>query len=167
MVAHDGWWYLWNVTGGPDGVGNGATVRMSITDASKVEVVGGRIGGGFPSPILVGDRIYNFTGSKVKTGFLLLHEWNGIGDACWMDIKGGGKPKKIPNAMHDNRIKDDEEYALRYAYMRPACYITAASPYAQANRIFMRTRGTVFCIGDPKEKFPVSESWPAQGRIAE
>ena len=162
-VAHDGWWYVWGVTGLPN-VGNRSTARVSIRDASVYEHVGGNIGGGFPSPILVGDRIYGFPGSKVKIGFLLMHEWNGIGDACWLDLKSG-KVKKVPNAMHDNRIKDDEEYALRYAYMRPGCYITAASPYAQANRIFMRTRGTVFCIGDPKEKFPVSESWPVQGKV--
>ena len=162
-VAHDGWWYVWSVTGLP-GVGNRSIARVSIQDASKYEKVGEDIGGGFPSPILVGNRIYGFPGSKVKTDFLSLHEWNGIGEARWVDMKTG-EAHKIPNGMHDNRMKEDEEYALRYAYMRPVQYITAASPYAQANRIFMRTRGTVFCIGNPEEEFPVSESWPSQGRV--
>ncbi len=42
-------------------------------------------------------------------------------------------------------------------------YQPNSSPSAQGNRIFLRTRGMLWCIGDPSQKFPTDSAQPPQG----
>ena len=68
------------------------------------------------------------------------------------------------NAFVDKRVFGDDEFALRYRYVGCGRMISNASPSAQANRLFFRTKGYLWCVGDPSQRFPVPRDCPPQGR---
>jgi len=40
-----------------------------------------------------------------------------------------------------------------------------SSPSARANRLFMRTRGTLWCIGDNTKPFPIPKDCPEDAKV--
>jgi hypothetical protein len=42
---------------------------------------------------------------------------------------------------------------------------SSASPSAQANRLFWRSSGYLWCIGDPAQKFPAPKNCPLAARV--
>jgi outer membrane protein assembly factor BamB len=163
-VYHDGYWYLVGA-GGEKAAGN-ATVQMSVKDGSWQAFPMIRCAGGNPSFVMIGRRLYDFSGFDLNEGFNLRHDVKGVGSAEYIDLDSAKKTVVIPNALVDRRIAEDDAYAFRYAYMRPGNDGTSSSPYAQANRIFMRTKGILYCIGDPKTPFPVPKDCPPRGRVS-
>jgi hypothetical protein len=137
---------------------------MSVKDGSWKVFPMLRGGGGYPSFIMVGRRLYDFAEFGLFDGYNVRHGVKGVGTAGYVDLETN-KGVTIPNALVDRRIAEDDAYAYRYAYMRPGNYGTSSSPCAQANRIFMRTKGVLYCIGDPKQPFPVPKDCPPQGRV--
>lgn len=123
--------------------------------------------GGNSSPILVGDRILRFGGVSLypKGGSVPLREVNGVG-SCSMAPLEGGKETRVARALIDRRPLEDKEFGLRTLHADMSYSMHTASPAAQANRLFARTKGYLWCIGDPNEKFPVPANCPPQGRVA-
>jgi len=59
----------------------------------------------------------------------------------------------------------DDEFARRNRHVGCGSMISNASPSAQANRLFFRTKGFLWCIGDPSQRFPVPADCPERGRV--
>lgn len=115
------------------------------------------------SPIIAGQRLYNFPqGSHWDkwTGKIL-----GTMKANIVDLVTG-KRSDLATAFIDRRIFEDAEFGLRNRFVGCGSQITNASPSAQANRIFHRTKGYLWCIGDPSQAFPVPKGCPPAGRVA-
>lgn len=59
----------------------------------------------------------------------------------------------IPNAYVDRRYAEESEFGL-INWKTPSGYQQNSAASAQANRLFYRSRGILWCIGDPAQKFP-------------
>lgn len=171
-VYHDGQWYNAAKCGGEKDARN-ATFAMSVRDGTYKTYTMHRASGGDPSFILVGRRLYDFQGvtlyshGKVKgakPAYNYTRDVHGVGAAGYVDLDAN-KFVSIKNALVDRRIARDKEYAHRHAFERPGSHGCSSSPYAQANRIFMRTKGILYCIGNPDEPFPAPRNCPPQGRV--
>ena len=164
-VYNDGFWYTCK-DGGEKGAKN-ATVRMSVASGEWKSFTMLRQGGN-PSVIMVGRRLYDFGEAnlyKTKGGraFNFRREADGVGSAGYVDL-AANKFVAIKKSHIDRRIAGDDEWAYRYAYVRPGHQGGNASPCAQANRIFHRTKGVLTCIGDPGDPFPVPKDCPSAAR---
>ena len=102
---------------------------------------------GHSSPIIAGKHLYC------------------IGDhgKAWIFPIAGGPAKKVDAAYRDRRILTDPELRERYGWTENKHH---GSPCAQANRLFLRTKGYLWCIGDPKEPFPAPAGCPPEARAA-
>jgi hypothetical protein len=123
----------------------------------------------YSSPILAGKYIYHFTGGQLydsegKKNLTPKLAVNHRGPACVIELSTG-KRHDIMASHIDRRFAEDSEYALRNRYVSWGWFGSNASPYAQANRLFFRTKGVLYCIGDPKQPFPVPKDCPPQGRV--
>jgi hypothetical protein len=65
----------------------------------------------------------------------------------------------------DNRVFEDREFELRNRFIGTGEMISNASPAPQANRMFHRTKGYLWCIGNPAEPFPVPKGCPPHARV--
>jgi outer membrane protein assembly factor BamB len=126
-----------------------------ISDVLTGEQVGSFKGMRFSSnsPIIAGARIYSFTGC----------ENNRESRSCVAAVTGGAV-SLVSSAYIDNRNKEDSEFGLINRYSGGE-YMQNSSPSAQANRMFFRSRGMLWCIGDPKQPFPAPKGCPAEARI--
>ena len=168
--CHDGWWYgYWSHPPAKekDKSFKGA-FRTSMEDGhhEAVKIPGSKT----PcSPILAGSRVYIISPGQLypKGSNRPLSTIDGVSNkkSVVHDLKTG-KTTKVPVALVDKRLLEDSDYAIRNLATKGGHQMSNASPSAQANRLFHRTKGVLYCIGDPKEPFPVSESWPSQGRIS-
>ena len=100
---------------------------------------------GCPSPIIAGRHEYCFGRG---------------GDAWVFDIRGGSV-NTIRPAYSDNRVNEEQEWVWRYGWLGNQ---QNSSPCAQANRIFWRSKGYLWCFGDPKTPFPAPRRCPAAAR---
>jgi outer membrane protein assembly factor BamB len=105
-----------------------------------------RIDTGCPSPIVAGGHEYCF----------------GSGGRAWVFDVRGGPVITIQSAYKDNRVNEEQEWIWRHGWCGN---LQHASPSAQANRIFWRTKGYLWCFGDPKTPFPAPGQCPAEGRV--
>jgi outer membrane protein assembly factor BamB len=153
-IWHDGYWY------GDFRAG----IRLSGKDGS-VDKNGVTRMGGNPSPIIAGTRVYHFAGGDLyKDRLLPLSSIDGVSAAQCFDLETK-KTTSIEKGLVDKRLLEDSDYALRNLTTKAGYFMANGSPYAQANRIFMRTKGILYCIGDPKQPFPVPKDCPPQGRV--
>jgi outer membrane protein assembly factor BamB len=113
------------------------------------------------SPIIVGQCLYSFPQGDFWKRWS--SEVDGTMSATIVDLKTG-KATSLKPAFIDRRIFEYSDFALRNRYVACGGQITNASPSAQANRIFHRTKGYLWCIGDPKEPFPTPKDCPADAR---
>jgi hypothetical protein len=72
--------------------------------------------------------------------------------------------------FHDTRDRDDDEWFQRYGWWRggsntPGPVAPNGSPSAQANRLFWRSKGYLWCVGDPAQPFPTPGNCPARARV--
>ncbi len=102
-----------------------------------------------PSSIIIGRHIYGVDGPPQKT----------IGGV--MALEGG---PISPGLFVDRRIETEEEWAWRYLWV--STKHNNASPSAQANRLFWRSPGYLWCVGDPKQKFPTPKDCPQAAKVA-
>jgi hypothetical protein len=88
----------------------------------------------------------------------------GLGDngKAWVFPVEGGPVINLPVAFADNRVHTDPEWRERYAWTGNMQH---GSPAAQANRIFFRTKGYLWCFGDPSQPFPAPKNCPAAAGI--
>jgi outer membrane protein assembly factor BamB len=156
-IIHDGWWYGTFKKSG--------MIRLALKDGS-IETPSRGLYGGNCSPILAGTRIYQFAqGMAFKEKSATPHkDVDGVIEASFVDLNTMKGPT-IKNGAIDRRMCEDAEFAKRTLFARMAWDISTSSPGAQANRLFYRTKGWLYCIGDPKEPFPVPKECPPQGRL--
>jgi hypothetical protein len=108
-------------------------------------------GGGFGyynSPIIAGGRQYVIAKGKDR----------GRGSGIITDLDSGAGCA-VPAAFIDNCTTDGD-----FGYGETP-FQQNSSPSAQANRIFFRSRGMLWCIGDPKQPFPTPKDCPAEARV--
>lgn len=105
-----------------------------------------RVDTGCPSPIVAGGYEYCF----------------GRGGDAWVFDVRGGPVITIRPAYKDNRVNEEKEWVWRHAWCGNQ---QNSSPCAQANRIFWRSKGYLWCFGDPKAPFPVPRDCPAEARV--
>lgn len=86
-----------------------------------------------------------------------------IGDhgKAWVFSIEGGPVSSIAVAYQDQRVFTDPEWRERYAWTENKQH---GSLCAQANRLFFRTKGYLWCFGDPKQAFPAPKDCPATAR---
>lgn len=162
-IFHDGWWYASTWAKTPAERRN-AGVRMALTDG-KLETFPLTKGGGYTSPIMVGRKIVFFGDLRAYGSAMDIRgTLEGVGEANVCDLDAG-RVVGIKSALIDRRLGEDSDYARRNRRVGTASLGGHASPSAQANRIFQRTKGVLYCIGDPKQPFPVPGNCPPQGRI--
>jgi outer membrane protein assembly factor BamB len=101
-----------------------------------------------PSPIIAGGHEYCF-GRR--------------GDAWVFDLRGGPVITIRP-AYQDNRVNEEKEWVWQYSWLENQ---QNSSPCAQANRIFWRSKGYLWCFGDPKERFPAAKDCPADALVGQ
>ncbi len=115
------------------------------------------------SSIMVGERLYSFPSER----FWRRHsnEVTGVIPAQVFDFPSRTRHDSA-NAFIDRRIFEDQEFALRNRFVGSGDMISNASPSAQANRIFHRTKGYLWCIGNKAEPFPAPRGAPAASRVS-
>jgi len=91
------------------------------------------------SPIVAGDHAYALG-------------W----EQAWVFGLKSGKYVHVEKAFNDNGVKEDKEWKFRWGWTRN---MNHSSPCAQANRLFVRSKGYLWCIGDPEQPFPVPGKW--------
>jgi hypothetical protein len=151
-IYFDGWWYPCFGDGGP---------RMSVTDGRSE--LGYPKGGGACSPILVGDRIYTFHQTRMyRDALAKVRTLTGPAPMHCQGIYQNAEKIMSEFAYMDETIKKDSSMTRRSKWASDAFYISMASPSAQANRMFFRTHGMLYCYGDPGEPFPKPKACPAE-----
>lgn len=111
-----------------------------------------------PSPIVAGNYQYCF-GASGKGGVL--------GQEC--RPLDAGAP--VGCKLVDRRWMDEDAWKEFAAFKRlehdnTPTFQHNGSPSAQANRLFWRSQGYLWCIGDPKEPFPAPKNCPDAARVA-
>jgi hypothetical protein len=99
-----------------------------------------------PSPIVAGGFVFGINKGRMQ------------GDV--QAITGGPVTR---NPFVDNRHVEEDEWIQRNGWWTQPQQ--NGSPSAQANRIFWRSRGYLWCLGDPKQPFPAPKDCPWQGRV--
>ena len=97
------------------------------------------------SPIIAGQRIYSFMGSN-----------QGV---CLVASVNGGPVSRVESAYSDNCTPDGDFGEGGTVFEQNS------SPSAQANRLFFRSRGMLYCIGDKTKPFPTPKDCPADAKV--
>ena len=66
------------------------------------------------------------------------------------------KARTLDNAFVDKRYLEDQEYRLRWRWRGNGAAMSNSSPAFQGSRMFFRTVGCLWCIGDPQEPWNAS-----------
>jgi hypothetical protein len=98
-----------------------------------------------PSTIIAGDQIVGIWEMRAGT----------------QDLAGG---QVRSSNLLDDRSTSDDAWAARFAWVfwGNKHYGT---PSAQANRLFWRSQGYLWCIGDPTQKFPTPRNCPSEAKV--
>lgn len=120
------------------------------------------MGVSWSSPMLAGKWLVSFPRGNYwdKQG----QPSGGLLGGQMMNIENGDM-RIVARAFVDNRVFEDREFELRNRFIGAAEMVSNASPSAQANRMFHRTKGYLWCIGNPAEPFPVPKGCPAHARV--
>jgi outer membrane protein assembly factor BamB len=105
-----------------------------------------RVDTGCPSPIVAGGHEYCF----------------GRGGDAWVFDVRGGSVITIRPAYKDNRVNEEQEWLWRHAWCGNQ---QNSSPCVQANRIFWRSKGYLWCFGDPAVPFPAPKDCPPEATV--
>jgi hypothetical protein len=106
-----------------------------------------------PSPIVAGGCVIGINKGRMQ------------GDV--QAITGGPVTRSL--FVDRRNLGEDEEWTQRYGWWTlrtdANAFPSNGSPGAQANRIFWRSPGYLWCIGDKAKSFPVPKDCPPQGRL--
>jgi hypothetical protein len=132
--------------------GRQPSVSHDMLTGKTQPIFGGKALRSSNSPIVAGNKFYAFQWDK--DGFAQCN----IGDLV------SGEVVSVPVAVKDERLSGKDEFAS--IHWNTMCgYQQNSSPSAQANRILYRSRGTLWCIGDPLVRFPVPRDCPPAARV--
>ncbi len=104
--------------------------------------------------IIINRHIYGLAGGSTHT------------KAGVMALEGG---PISPGLFVDTRMESEEDWIHRYGWWPgPGSSDKApgpnGSPSARANRLFWRSKGYLWCVGDPNQKFPTPKDCPAAAK---
>jgi len=137
--------------------GTPAVEHDPLTGKTQPLLAGKPLGtGGGSSPIVAGQRIYCFLGPSTISNPVF---------GCKVGDFEAKTVTTVGTAIIDDRYLRDDEFGL-INYGIPCGYQQNSSPSAQANRIFFRSRGILWCIGDKTQPFPVPKDCPAEARVS-
>ena len=68
-------------------------------------------------------------------------------------------------AFVDKRYLEDEAFRLRWRWRGNGDAMSNSSPIFQANRMFFRTVGYLWCVGDPGEPWPTPKNAPEAAKV--
>jgi len=114
------------------------------------------------TPIVAGAHVYAFSslpgrghdlGRKIGVGVEPVQR-------CTVASLEDGSVGKVDHAVVDDRFLGDDDWAIRNR-AHGWGYQQNSSPSVQANRLFYRCRGRLYCIGDERRPFPTPRGMPA------
>jgi hypothetical protein len=113
------------------------------------------------SPVLGGRVLITLNGSNF--GF---REKNpGHISAEVIDLGDGSKTTKSADAFIDTRYLDEQEFRLKWRWRGNGDAVSNSSPCLQGNRMFFRTVGYVWCVGDTDAAWQSPKSAPSSARV--
>lgn len=89
----------------------------------------------------------------------------GVMNATVLSLDDLKKSATFEAAFVDQRYAEDEAFRLRWRWRGNGDAMSNSSPLFQANRMFFRTVGYLWCIGEAKEPWPTPSSAPAAARV--
>ena len=113
------------------------------------------------SPALGGKLLVTIAGGKYGQR----EKHPGVMTAQVESIAGQAAPLTLERAFVDQRYEEDQAYRLKWRWRGNADSMSNSSPMFQANRMFFRTIGYLWCVGDPTEPWPTPPSAPPAGRV--
>jgi len=120
-------------------------VRVSIATGESTEITTAR--GHYSAPAL-GGRLLVIPGTG---GYGHRDNNPGVMNATVTALDEPASAIKLPAAFVDRRYLEDEAFRLRWRWRGNGDGISNSSPAFQANRMFFRTAGYLWCIGDPQQ----------------
>ncbi len=89
----------------------------------------------------------------------------GVMSATVVSLDEPARAAKLDRAFIDDRYEQDEEFRLRWRWRGNGDPISNSSPVFQANRMFFRTVGYLWCVGDPSNAWQSPTNAPRRARI--
>lgn len=90
----------------------------------------------------------------------------GTCSATVISLDDPSKATAIKAAFSDQRYAEDQEFRLRWRWRGNGSSMSNSSPIFAANRMFFRTVGYLWCIGDPKDPWATPANCPPEARVA-
>ncbi len=132
-----------------------ATGRVEEIPSSPCQYVNPALGG----PLLV--TLHGGTFERLG-----VREKNpGVMSATVVSLDPPARAAAFDEAFVDFRYTEDEEFRLRWRWRGNGDAMSNSSPVFQANRMFFRTVGYLWCVGDPHEPWPTPASASAAARV--
>ena len=89
----------------------------------------------------------------------------GVINATVIDLDHPKESVALDSAFVDQRYAEDQAYRLRWRWRGNGDTMSNSSPSFQANRMFFRTVGYLWCVGDPTQPWPTPHTAPADARV--
>ena len=133
--------------------GKEPVVAYDVHTGKIMKALKGNAAGFFNSPIIAGTRLYTFVSNNSWGDHFLGRPIVSITDL------NTEVSNIISSPYIDNCITDGDFGFGTTPFQQNS------SPSAQANRLFFRSRGLLWCIGDPKQPFPTPKDCPADAKV--
>ena len=118
----------------------------------------------YVNPVLGGNLLVTLNGGGYgRSG--AQEKGAGVMSATLLRLGDDAKPTQLAQAFVDNRYSEDEAFRLRWRWRGNADAMSNSSPVFQANRMFFRTVGYLWCVGDPQLPWPTPASAPNSARV--
>ncbi len=130
-ILFDGW--IYSPTSG---------VRMELTSGKAADLPLSR--GRYCAPVLGGNVMISLSGGSY--GFR--EKKPGVMNAAIIDLNDPSKAAVLEDAFVDKRYEEDQAYRLRWRWRGNGESMSNSSPTLQGNRMFFRTVGYLWCVGD-------------------
>jgi len=139
-VLHDGWIFS---------PASGVRVELRAGDAEELPLMKGQT----ISPSLGGKVLVSLSGGAYER-FGREEKQAGVMKATVISLDDPAKATTLDVAFVDSRYTEDEAFRLRWRWRGNGNPMSNSSPVFQANRMFFRTVGYLWCVGDPKSPWP-------------
>jgi len=143
-VLHDGWIFS---------PASALRVELRTGEAEELPLVRGQT----ISPSLGGKLLVCLSGGDYQ-------RWGarqkdpGVMQATIIPLEEPTKATTLASAFVDRRYEEDEAFRLRWRWRGNGDPMSNSSPVFHANRMFYRTVGYLWCVGDPADPWPSHSS---------
>lgn len=139
-------------------------------NAQRVEMATGRIEefsstpAQYPNPSLGGKLLITLHGGTYER-FGRREKNPGVMSATVVSLDEPMKAAQFDQAFSDDRYEVDEAFRLRWRWRGNADAMSNSSPMFQGNRMFFRTAGYLWCVGDRNEPWQSPTNAAAAARV--